>query len=534
MDTVTALLADLSTGHGADTAIIYHDQPISFAEIDDLGRRAATMLAELGIGEGDRVALWLPNAPAYMALCLGCCRLGAIAVAVNTRFRSSEVSDIISRSGAEILVMWPGFREIDFLALLADADAAALAGLKTLILYDEGQKVDDIPGAVSHCRRLDYNDLIQCAPYTGDHASPEAGCNIFTTSGTTKAPKFVLHSQGSIARHARLVAEGFGYSTSQGALLQMMPLCGVFGYTQIMAGLASAQPTVLTASFDPRETVEIAARHNVVNFNATDDMIQSILDASPLDQPLPNVRFVGSAAFATNYAELAARAEARGIKMVGLYGMSEVQALFALQPVDLPLLQRIAGGGRPISAQSEVRVRDPESGELLGPGQAGELELKGPSLMKEYYLNPEATAEEFTDDGFLRSGDLGELTEDGRFLYLQRMGDVLRLGGFLTSPAEIESHIMGHETVADSQVVGVTTAEGAVRAVGFVIMNPGAIFDEDVLRQHCLDTLARFKAPVRIFALDEFPTTQSANGTKIQRAELRRMAEARVVGEPAS
>ena len=534
MDTVTALLEDLAANHGADTAIVYHDLPISFAEVDDMGRRAATVLADLGIGVGDRVALWLPNCPAYFALCLGCCRLGAIAVAVNTRFRSSEVSDIISRSGAEVLVMWPGFREIDFLGLLADADAAALAGLKTLILFDEGQKADAIPDAVSHCRHLDYNQLIQCAPYADDHASAEAGCNIFTTSGTTNAPKFVLHTQGSLSRHAREVADGFGYSTSTGALLQMMPLCGVFGYTQIMAGIASAQPTVLTASFDPLETVELAARHNVVNFNATDDMIQSILDNSPLDQPLPNVRFVGSAAFATNYAELAARAEARGIKMVGLYGMSEVQALYALQPVELPLLERIVGGGRPISARAEVRVRDPESGEWLGPGQAGELELKGPSLMKEYYLNPEATAAEFTDDGFLRSGDLGELTEDGRFLYLQRMGDVLRLGGFLTSPAEIEAHIIGHDSVGDCQVVGVTTAEGAVRAVAFVIMNDGAAFDEDVLRQHCLDTLARFKAPVRLFALDEFPTTQSANGTKIQRAELRRMAEVRVVGGASS
>ena len=530
MDTVTALMEDLVAAHGADTAIIYHDQPISYGEIDDLGRRAATVLAGLGVGMGDRVALWLPNCPAYMALYLGCCRLGAIAVAVNTRFRSSEVADIISRSGAEIMVMWPGFREIDFLALLAEADGDALAGLKTIILYDEGQKAAAIPGAVAHCRRLDYNDLVQCAPYADDHASPEAGCNIFTTSGTTKAPKFVLHSQGSISRHARLVADGFGYSTSNGAFLQMMPLCGVFGFTQIMAGLASGQPTVLTASFDPLRAVELADRHNVVNFNATDDMIQSILDNSPLDRPLPNVRFVGSAAFATNYAELALRAEARGIKMVGLYGMSEVQALYALQPLDLPLAERIVGGGRPISEQSEVRVRDPDSGELLGPGEAGELEMKGPSLMKEYYLNPEATAADITEDGFLRTGDLGQLTGDGRFLYLQRMGDVLRLGGFLVSPAEIEHHIIGHDGVADCQVVGVTAADGRVNAAGFVIMEPGAEFDEGVLRQHCLDGLARFKAPVRIFAVNEFPTTQSANGTKIQRAELRRMAEDWVAG----
>ena len=118
-----------------------------------------------------------------------------------------------------------------------------------------------------------------------DHGDPDLGCNIFTTSGTTKAPKFVLHTQGSLARHAKVVADGFGYSTSNGALLQMMPLCGVFGYTQIMAGLASGQPTVLTASFDPLQTVRLADRHNVVNFNATDDMIQSILDNNDLEQP---------------------------------------------------------------------------------------------------------------------------------------------------------------------------------------------------------------------------------------------------------
>jgi fatty-acyl-CoA synthase len=196
--------------------------------------------------------------------------------------------------------------------------------------------------------------------------------------------------------------------------------------------------------------------------------------------------------------------------------------------MDLPLLERIVGGGKPIAPASKVRVRDPDSGELLGPGEAGELEISGPSLMKEYYLNPEATAEEFTDDGYLRTGDLAEMTADGRFLYLQRMGDVLRLGGFLTSPAEIENQLIDHDSVADSQVVGVTTADGSVRAVGFVILHDGADFHEDILRQHCLENLARFKAPVRIFPLDEFPTTQSANGTKIQRAALRRMAEERV------
>jgi len=525
MDTVTGLIADMVARERDAPALIYHGESLSFASLEDEGRRAATVLSDLGVKNGDRVALWLPNCPAYLALCLGCYRLGAIAVAVNTRFRSAEVSDIIHRSGSQLLVMWPGFRDIDFLGLLSEADDYALAGLKAILIYSEGEGIHEFYGTIAHSEQYFYNDLIKCDPFEKDYGEPDLGSNIFTTSGTTKAPKFVLHTQGSLANHARLVAEGFGYSSSKGALLQMMPLCGVFGFTQIMAGLASGQPTVLTASFDPKQAVLLAAQHNVVNFNATDDMIQSILDNNDLEHPLPNVRFVGSAAFATNYAELAARAEKRGIKMIGLYGMSEVQALFALQPLNAPFLERIAGGGKPVSELSAFRVRDPDSGAVLGPREPGELEVKGPSLMKEYYLNPEATAEAFTEDGYLRTGDLAELTEDGRFVYLQRMGDVLRLGGFLVSPAEIEGHLINHNDVIDSQVVGIKLDDGKQRTVGFVIPRDMMDFDEDTLHSYCLGSMAKFKVPMRIFALDEFPTTQSANGTKIQRAALRRMAE---------
>lgn len=533
-DTVTGLIDGLAAAKPNDVAVIYEPNDvavindpsrITYGELADMGRRAATGLRELGVGPGDRVAFWLPNCPAYLALYLGCCRLGAIAVAVNTRFRAAEVSDILGRSGAKVLAMWPGFRHIDFLDLLDGVDAAALGQLETLILYDEGEPASPPPPTVAHCRVVAAADVLKRPSLREDAATAKTGANIFTTSGTTSAPKFVLHGQGGVASHARTVADYFGYATSKGALLQMLPLCGVFGFVQMMAGLASGQPTVLTASFDAKTAVDLAARHNVVNFNATDDMIQAILDASDAERPLPNLRFVGSAAFATNYAELAARAEARGVRMTGLYGMSEVQALFAIQPMHLPLRDRILGGGAMAANTARACVRDPDSGALLAPGQAGELELKGPSMMLEYFQNPDATAAAFTDDGFLRTGDLAEMTEDGRFIFLQRMGDVLRLGGFLVSPAEIESHLQRHPAVDGCQVVGVRTDHGD-KPVGFVIPAAGAAFDEDALRRHCLDSLARFKAPVRIFPLDEFPTTKSPNGFKIQRAALRDMAAA--------
>ncbi len=149
--------------------------------------------------------------------------------------------------------------------------------------------------------------------------------------------------------------------------------------------------------------------------------------------------------------------------------------------------------------------------------------------MTGYFGNPEATAEAFTKDGYLRSGDLGYTTAEGGFVFLSRMGDVLRLGGFLVAPAEIEARLGGHPSVEGCQVVGVSTPDGP-RAVAFVTLRAGAEFDEEALRHHCLAGLARFKTPSRVFSLDEFPTTRSANGTKIQRARLRDMAQAAIDG----
>jgi fatty-acyl-CoA synthase len=252
-------------------------------------------------------------------------------------------------------------------------------------------------------------------------------------------------------------------------------------------------------------------------------MIRRLLDWAPDNPAFPDLRFTGFAAFNHTPAELIAMGDRRGLKLVGLYGMSEVQALLSRQSEDAPAAERAKGGGRLVSARAAMRVRDPESGKLLAPGEAGELEFKGPSLLKEYFGNPEATQEAFTEDGWLRTGDLGRMEPDGRFQYLTRMGDVLRLGGFLVSPAEVEDYLQRDPSVAVAQVVAVQTAAGS-RAVGFVTQTAGAQLDEAALLAHLKAGIAAYKVPKRIVALDEMPTTSGPNGVKIQRARLRRMA----------
>lgn len=381
------------------------------------------------------------------------------AATVNTRFRSHELAGILQRSRSRVLVFWPQFKGMDFAGILAACDPLALERLQTMVAYDEAGV--NAPTTVLGKATLSYALLAGGAPLPENRATPDTGCAIFTTSGTTKAPKFVLHDQRTVIRHAFDVVKGFSIDGDATTLLAP-PLCGVFGY----------------AAFNPAQA----------------DIVQ--------------------------------RADARGLKLVGLYGASEIQALFAHQDENARVAERMLAGGLPVSAQARVRVRDPESGAILAHGASGELEFFAPSSrMMGYHGNPDATAAAFTADGYYRSGDLGTTSADGRFVFLTRMGDALRLGGFLVSPAEIEAVVQEAPGVAACQVVGVPRAEGLV-PVAFVILHQGAVLDEAGVAAHVASRLARYKIPRRVLAIDAFPVTPGANATKIQKGKLREMAEA--------
>jgi fatty-acyl-CoA synthase len=482
-------------------------------------------LAALGIGAGDRVALWLPNVPAWLELLLAVGRLGAVAVAVNTRFRAVEVADIVARSLARALVLWPGFRGIDFLGILETIDPAALARLEALIAYDEGEAPAPLPGRLAAKRVLRYAELAGAATLETARGTADSGAAIFTTSGTTKAPKFVLHTQRSLVEHARAVAPAFGYGAVDAVMLQALPLCGVFGLSQALATLAAARPMVLMPAFEAEAAARAVAAERVTHMNGSDEMYRRMLDASGARRPFPSLRRAGFAAFNSDPAEFVAAGDARGLPLTGLYGMSEIQALFASQSPAAPAAQRALGGGAPVSPLARVRVRDPETGRLLPDGEQGEIEAKGPSLMAGYADDAPATRAALTDDGYLRTGDLG-YTVPGGFVFLARMGDALRLGGFLVNPMEISSHVEAHAAVAACQVVGARTKTGE-RAVAFVVRRPGVEVEEGALIAHCRAGLAAFKCPETIIFLDAFPVAESANGIKIQRAKLRAWAAER-------
>ncbi len=499
-------------------AIIDRDKYIYPAALELESKRIAQGLHDLGVREGDRVALWLPNVPAWLTTFFACGRLGAIVVAVNTRFRSNELADIVGRSGAKVLIYWPGFRGIDFEGILRDAGADALKGLTAIVAYDE--EAAPPPSAVLGRPVKSFRDLASCPPYSRDHARPELGCLIFTTSGTTKLPKFVLHSQSSIASHAVEAARGFGFDAPGVRGLLPVPMCGTFGMSNALMPFAMGRPLVMMPTFDARDAANAIRKHQITHTPATGDIVAQLLNVSKEPIPYPSVRIVLGVR-----AGQAAPAQARGLKLIGIYGSSEMQAVLSRQPYDAPPALREIGGGKLVNASTQVRAVDTETGRILPHGEQGELQFKGTSCMMAYFGNAEATAAAFTADGFFRSGDLGYTVADGEYVYLSRMGDVLRLAGFLVNPMEIEAVLDAHPSVAVSQVVGVDGPRGPV-PVAFVLPKPGTDVDEAALIAHCKKQIANYKVPHHVLAIAEYPFTPSANGNKIQKARLREMAVA--------
>jgi fatty-acyl-CoA synthase len=512
---------------GADTpALIYGERRLSHGDLAEESRRVAQGFVELGIGPGDRVALWLPNVPAWLACFFACAQIGAVVVTVNTRFKSSEVSDIVGRSGAKLLVFWPGFRKIDFAGILSDIPPGALAGLTSIVAYDESPEAPALPTLlglpVKH-----YHDLARRPECPAQGAAPDSGCIIFTTSGTTRAPKFVMHAQRSIAHHASAMAGAFGFDAKDTAVLLTIPMCGVMGLCMATAALAAGRPLILLPTFEARAAAQAIRDHRITHFPAVGDIVAQLLATTTEAVPFPSVRMVIGARGGQ-----AAPAQARGLTLMGTYGMSEVQALLSRHPHDAPPAERELGGGTLIAPEGRVRARDPETGSILGHGVRGELEFHVPSMMSEYYANPAATAAAFTADGYLKSGDLGYTTGDNSFIFVARMGDVMRLAGFLVNPLEIEAVLDEHPAVLTSQVVGIEGPRGT-RPVAFVIAREGATVDASALIAHCAQRIAKYKVPEHILPIEAFPVTPSANGNKIQKARLRDIANAALNQETA-
>ena len=518
-------LARLAATQGDQFALIDQNVPTTVAQLHEQVGRLAGNLAALGVGANDRVALWLPNCLAWVQSFLACAHLGATVLAVNTRFRSQEVADIVGRGGADWLIMWPDFKGIAFGDILGDVPQAVLSRLRGLITVGDPDSAASTAIAARGHAVYAYTGLVQSPCTTPDpYGNNSVLC--FTTSGTTSLPKFVLHNQHNLILHGDVMRQAYGYN-EHSRIFASAPFCGAFGFSTLTGGLVTGCTVVCEPVSDTASTLKQIRRHHVTHTYANNESILKLLEAAESPADFESCQLFGFANFSPAIGNLLEKAQQNGLPLTGLYGSSELQALVAAQPTNSSqgdLSKRYLAGGRLIHPTGRVRARDPASGEVVAHGESGEIEISSPSIMIGYLDNPEATRNAMTADGYFKTGDLGYSVSDRQFVFQTRMGDSMRLSGFLVNPAEIEHAIENFDNVRACQVVGATQGT-KILPVAFVILQPGAPADPVGWTLECKRLMAGFKVPVRFEVLTEFPAIESANAVKIQKHKLRDMAD---------
>ncbi len=501
------LLTDIPRIHGvgrADhVAVAFEGRDLTYAELDRRSNQVAGLLQSLGVRPGDRVA-WLARASeAWFEIFFGVAKARACFAPINSRLAVPEVAFILKDSGANVFFVSPEFYE------------AAEAVVATI---DRPIRVIGVGGG--HPVFGDYAALRDAAPAPVLTPPTEADDVLqLYTSGTTGLPKGVRLSNRNYSAFLELrhQVEGFSYAADDTVLI-LMPMFHVAGTNISFAGLASGGRIVLQAEFAPPQVLDAIQRERVAHAFLAPVMINALLQTPGVETTdFSSMKTISYGASPISEAVLAKATATFGCGFIQFYGMTETTgAGTTLAPGDHQgELMRACGRSW---ATLETRIAD-EAGNALGPGEIGEIEIRGPIIMEGYWNRPEATAETIRPDGWLRTGDAGYRNEDGYFFVHDRVKDMIVSGGENVYPAEVENAILGCPGVADAAVIGVPDDRWGEAVKAIVVAAPGARPDPADIIAWARGRIAAYKAPKTVDFIDTLPRNPSG---KVLRRELRK------------
>jgi acyl-CoA synthetase (AMP-forming)/AMP-acid ligase II len=480
-------IADQLSDHDA---LITDDRRLTFAELKDEVRVAAAAMIDLGVGAGDRVAIWSPNTWHWVVACLATHYAGGVVVPLNTRYTAGEAADILARTDAPLLVAMGEFLGAD---KVNDLDRDALPKLRHIVRVPiERDETDDLPWAdfVARGRDLDAVDARAAA------VRPDDVSDILFTSGTTGRSKGVLcaHRQSLDAPAAWAAC---GKVTSDDRYLCINPFFHNFGFKAgILACLQTGATLIPQPTFDPERAMRAVAEHRITVLPGPPTIYQTLLDhRARANYDLTSLRFAVTGA-ATVPVVLIERMQAElDIDIVlTAYGLTEASGFGTMCRSDDDAATVATTCGRPI-ADFELRIAD-DNGEVL---------LRGPNVMLGYLDDPAATAAAIDTEGWLHTGDIGSLDEAGNLRITDRLKDMYICGGFNVYPAEIEQVLARLDGVADAAVIGVPDERLGEVGKAFVVMKPGAGLDEKTVISYTREHLANFKTPRSVRFVDALP-----------------------------
>jgi fatty-acyl-CoA synthase len=539
----TAQLFDLVAACNPDRPFVLGDAaPITYADMRDQSLQLAAGLLAIGIRPGDRVAMDMANFADFIALKLATARIGAVSVAINFLLRRDELAYLLEQSGASVLITMDQFRGLDYLECLDSIAPGWEHGVNTDRLSrlrhvfvrpvdkptpDRGAPLSCLAQAGAALPRALIDELTQ-------RVDPASVSDVIYTSGTTGRPKGVMLVHDSVVRMAYGSAYARAFQDGR-RIASALPMYHVFGYIEAMlAAVVVAGAVVPFATFEPAEMLQAVARHQVDELIAVPAMTTRLLDEAETGRyDLSRL----SAVFSSG-APHAPQMWQRMVDVFGVdelftaYGQTETTAstMCTLPGDPLSRLQTTNGTTKPAGVAGDpalggglavYKVVAPDTGEELAAGQIGEFVARGPAISPGYFDKPAETAQAFTADGWLRTGDLGRIDHDGYLVLTGRIKESYRIGGELVLPAEVEEVLGRHPAVKAAHVVGVPHPRMGEVGWAFIVAAQGAVVDEAEVLAYCAQFLARFKVPARVLVIDEsqLPTTVTGRVQKFRLVE---------------
>lgn len=491
---IPAMVAAAAGRNGQSLAVVDGDVRLTYTQLLTEARRFASALAVSGVVPGERVAIWSFNSVEWIVAVLGIFEAGAVLVPVNTRFKGTEAADILGRSHARVLVTNTDFLDTNYVDLLRSS-GVDLPDLGTTVIV----RGDIPPNTIGWHEFLGRGHGFDPVAVRTDDVS-----DILFTSGTTGKAKGVVQTHGRTLRVATDWVQMTGL-TAGDRYLMVNPYFHMFGLKAgILASVAAGATMLPQAVFDVDRVLARVAEEKVTVLPGPPTLYQALLDHPKRgDYDLSTLRIAVTGA-ADIPVELIRRVAAElpfSVIITG-YGLTEGGTASATSPDDDPeTIATTVGRPRP---GFELRVVDGKEQDLPA-GEAGEILLRGPSIMSHYLDDPDATAEALSLDGWLRTGDLGVLDERGNLRIVGRVKDMYIVGGFNAYPAEIENLLLGHPDIQQAAVIGVPDTRLGEVGVAFVVVQPGAATSGDDIVTWSREHMANYKVPRTVELVEELP-----------------------------
>jgi fatty-acyl-CoA synthase len=489
-------------------------QRYTYTELGAAVDRLAHALLAAGIERGDRLGIWSPNCAEWVLVQYATARIGVIMVNINPAYRTSELGYALRQSGCRMLIAARAFKSSDYVSMIADV-RPSLPELERVVILDSDEWEQLLAGAA------DVGDARLNSISAG--LGPGDPINIQYTSGTTGFPKGATLTHRNILNNGFFVGEGCRYTEADRVCIPV-PFYHCFG--MVLGNLActthGAAIVIPAPAFEASATLNAIATERCTSLYGVPTMFIAMLGADDFDgHDLTSLR-TGIMAGSPCPVEVMKRViERMHMGEVGIaYGMTETSPVSTQTAFDDPVEKRVGTVGR-VHPHVEIKVADPASGDVVLRGSSGELCTRGYSVMSGYWNDPERTDEAIDVEGWMHTGDLATMDDNGYVNIVGRIKDMVIRGGENVYPREIEEFLHSHPDVDDVQVIGVPDERYGEELMAWIIPRPGAAIDRDQVRDFCAGRIAHYKIPRYVKLVDQFPMTVTG---KVQKFKMREQA----------